>query len=75
MWLLDPQSGRMEEVRTELINLYTYVAVNVDCIRTSLSFSKHSFLCLFMLCFIPFNHVLCNSVAGSSRAKVKYWHI
>ena len=22
MWLLDPQSGRMEEVRTELINLY-----------------------------------------------------
>ena len=23
MWLLDPQSGRMEEVRTELINLYS----------------------------------------------------
>ena len=22
MWLLDPQSGRMVEVRTELINLY-----------------------------------------------------
>ena len=22
IWLLDPQSGRMEEVRTELINLY-----------------------------------------------------
>ena len=43
MWLLDPQSGRMEEVRTELINLYTYVAVNVVCIRMSLSFSKHSF--------------------------------
>ena len=23
MWLLDTQSGRMEEVRTELISLYT----------------------------------------------------